>query len=220
LQGTEDAAAPAAKKPVVTASEGGAVTHQVANPGASGDQGTSAAKATPRSTPGNAPGSTASSSMTREAASESGARPAPRVNSAGEDGTAPRPVKPVNGAVPASSSEASASNGSGRPKPVTTPGSNSEAAASHVPAAATTTGASKTRVIVDGPVSRSNASDNAGAGAAASRSTSQAPTTPPKRKGPEIVPDDGSRPPSIERTAKPKPAVQPEQGPASPNGGR
>lgn len=82
------------------------------------------------------------------------------------------------------------------------------------------TAAPKRTVIVDGPMP-------AGRTAAASHSSDQtaAPeTTPAKKKEPEIVPDDGSRPPSTERpvTPKPKPAAQPagDSSTTPPNGGR
>jgi len=76
--------------------------------------------------------------------------------------------------------------------------------------------APKTKVIVDGPITspstRPRIIENpVGEGE---------PAAPAKRKAPQIVPDDGSRPPSaVKPPTRPKPAVQPAET-TPPNGGR
>jgi rod shape-determining protein MreC len=118
------------------------------------------------------------------------------------------------GTSPASTSvhtagNGSSGNGNANPKPVTANAENGAAAEV------------KTKVIVDGPLPSS------------AKKTTQAPTTPGQqtqklpsattvqRKGPELVPDDGSRPPPT-MLLKPKPPAQPQQTAPTqqPQGGR
>ena len=108
---------------------------------------------------------------------------------------------------------------SSRPATGSASGSTSSASAAGSNAAGTLP---KTKVIVDGPIRETRPAD--------SRDTqpeSSPGAAPVKKKGPEIVPDDGSRPPGTEKPAvqKPKPAVQPsgqdsQPAPATPKRGR
>ena len=82
----------------------------------------------------------------------------------------------------------------------------------------------KTTVVVDGPLPTGRTASTSRP-VDASRGVDQgaAASAPVKKKEPELVPDDGSRPPSAEKpvTPKPKPAVQPAgDNPAAPPNGR
>ncbi len=138
-------------------------------------------------------------STARESAATTGVRTAPGTlgirpaTGTATAGVSPRTVNP-NGA------------GTGRPASSASTGASEAGAAGGPP---------KTRVILDGPItSRPSESGRTTAPGAA-------PATP-VRRGPTIVPDDGSRPPSGMKPPKPKPAVQaPQTAPATPpNGGR
>jgi len=151
------------------------------------------------------------------------ARKSAAVSGGSSGAAAPTTRTAGSGTVTGTSATGPTATTATRPKPVSAAdGSTASGASKLAPSSAaglgTTQTPHKTTVIVDGPLP-------AGHSAGASRSVDQsgaAPSAPVKKKSPEIVPDDGSRPPSVEKPApKPKPAAQPA-GDAStpPNGGR
>jgi len=211
LQGTEDIVAPAKKPAVATP------TSPTTGDAAKGDSsvpGTAAKKSVPTTGSTTVP-------ATKTAASTTGTKPATGTvaGSGIAVGTAAnvgKPAKTTNGNSLQSGSAAS-STGSTRPSP----GSSSGTASASMSGSNAAGAQLKTKVIVDGPI-RDAGSGDTRAGA------SQASVAPAKKKAPEIVPDDGSRPPGAEKPVvqKPKPAVQPSEQnsqPAQappPNGGR
>ena len=150
-----------------------------------------------------------------------GETPVPVKKTAPLAGVAGKTVASANGSASAGNGAATASATAARPAKSTygTPADNGDAKGARATAGAegsglgsasssrTSDGATqpKTRVIMDGPVS-----------------------APVKKKAPEIVPDDGSRPPTTEKPAVPKPRSVTQPGernsqpvPATPpNGGR
>jgi rod shape-determining protein MreC len=141
--------------------------------------------------------STTSTSVTRTAPSASGSVRATGVTSAN------------GGSAPASTGFV--------PRPVKPANGSTSLGAATASSAGVTP---KTKVIVDGPIS--NRSSDSSQITAPARSQ----TVAPVKKGPEIVPDDGSRPPSATKPAapKPKPAIQPagenaQPAPATPPNG-
>ena len=195
-QGTEDIVAPAKKAVPVSASAtgttGGTGTG-VEVKKAGGISGTAPAGGTGTRT-------TATSMTGTSGTATSGSRPAGGSaatggSTTGLTGSVPRP-KPAAGTL-----EGGPVNGTSS---VSRPAASASASGSGANANG---GAPKTKVIVDGPMPAARP-------AAASRDLNQdaAPANPPaKKKGPELVPDDGSRPPSVEKPVapKPKPAAQP-----------
>ncbi len=215
LQGTEDIVAPP-KKP--SAASPASATNADATKGDSSEPGITAKKNMP------ATGST-TTPATKTASSTTGIKPATGnvsggTSTVGTSATAVKPAKTTNGTVLQNGSTSSPA-GSSRPSPGSTSGSASASAAGSNAAGTQ----SKTKVIVDGPV-RDTRTGNTRTG---DSRTGAGPTSdaPVKKKGPEIVPDDGSRPPGAEKPAvqKPNPAVHPsgqdsQPAPATPNGGR
>ncbi len=210
LQGTEDIVAtpkkPAAAKPA------SAATTEAINADISGS-GTTSKKSVLVTSAATTPG-------TKTATTTTGPKPAGTLSGGsgalGTSATAAKPTKPTNGSASQSGSPTPA--GSTRPSSGSTSGST--ASASGINATGTSP---KTKVIVDGPVRDARTVDTR----AADTHTGASPSSeaPVKRKGPELVPDDGSRPPGAEKPVvqKPKPAVQPggqNSQPATPNGGK
>ncbi len=202
LQGTEDIVAPVKRTVAATTSSetgtsGGVGGEVKRSAGGSG------------STPGEAGAvRTTAGSTTRPVGSGAvAATGAAGANVAGT--TAGVRPKPVGGTSLTGGTAGSTSS-------VTRPITSGSTSNSGVGASAT---AAKRTVIVDGPIP-------AGRTTSPSRPLDQSatpPSAPEKKKGPEIVPDDGSRPPSPDRpvTPKPKPAAQPSgDNPATPPNGR
>src|SRR5208283_2173697 len=196
LQGTEDIVAPAKKPAVATPTS---PTTGDAAKGDSSEPGTAAKKSVPTTGSTTVP-------ATKTAASTTGTKPATGTvaGSGIAVGTAAnvgKPAKTTNGNSLQSGSAAS-STGSTRPSP----GSSSGTASASMSGSNAAGAQLKTKVIVDGPI-RDAGSGDTRAGA------SQASVAPAKKKAPEIVPDDGSRPPGAEKPVvqKPKPAVQPSE---------
>ena len=214
VQGTEDIVAQPAKRPVTaaaSATETGAATRGTT---ISGDS----AGATVRKP---FPGSTTSSTATnapRVTPSITGARPVTAGGgssagsiASGASASAPKPVRPATGSTAQGSPGASEATGSNRP--VT---SRANTASSSTPGTDAVPSAPKTKVIVDGPITSPSTRPRMVENPVSEGKTA----APAKKNGPEIVPDDGSRPPSGSRPApKPKPPVQPAET-AAPNGGR
>ena len=232
LQGGEDVAQPSPKKPAVAVSEttGSGAETRSSTPGAESAGGTvNAVKKSP-SVPANA--TTAGTGIPRTTNSSSTVpKPVsayPASGGTGATGTAaavPKAVRPATGTGvtgSATAAQANGSSGGAASRPQTPPAQS--AASSSAASPGMTAGTARTKVIVDGPMinptSRPRVVDNP-----VSDGQSAA---PPKKKGPELVPDDGSRPPATMKpvTPKPKPPAQPpgdnaQPAPASPpNGGR
>lgn len=211
LQGTEDIAAPLRKPAAATPAS---TTTVDAAKGDSSEPGTAAKKSVTATGSTIAPG-------TKTALPTTGIKPATGTvsggaSTVGTSATAVKPVKTTNGTVPQSGSLASPADSS---RPVTGSASSSTSSASAAGSNAAGT-LPKTKVIVDGPIRETRPADSRTA-------ASQPGAAPVKKKGPEIVPDDGSRPPGTEKPAvqKPKPAVQPsgqdsQPAPATPKRGR
>ena len=233
LQGTEDVAAPAKRNvSAATSTDTGAATgaggetkKTVTTSGnsISGAARTTAASTTTGSTTrpagtGTVPGSsatglTATTPKPRPATALDGStstsvsRPATGTGAAGTSTAGTTPVTPKP--RPATGTSLTGGTGAGTTSSVTrstatgtTPNSGS----------GTTPTAPKRTVIVDGP-------SPAGRTATTSRpadSTATPSTVPVKKKAPELVPDDGSRPPA----PKPKPAQPSGDNAAAPNGRR
>jgi rod shape-determining protein MreC len=217
LQGTEDVvtSAPQKKPAAVAASTPAALTPNGGGASGSVKKATSATTG-PATTTGAAATTAATTTATRTGPLPS-AMKTPTGNTVANGETASpgvstvKPVRPANnGTLQSGKVIGSGAAGSSRP----------------LSSAAAGNGAGnplKTRIIIDGPMNNAGTNarvsgDQAGNGAA---------SAPAKKKGPEIVPDDGSRPPGSERTGtakpavqKPKPAVQSSQPAAPPNGGR
>jgi len=133
----------------------------------------------------------------------------------------------LSGSRPAGSSASAATNSTGlavpppRPRPATgttLEGSTASSVTSGVnrPAASASGAAGaphKTTIIVDGPMPAGRSTSIPRPYSDQSRNsdqTAEPSTVPVKKKAPELVPDDGSRPPSDRPAApKPKPATQP-----------
>ena len=128
----------------------------------------------------------------------------------------------LSGSRPTSSSASAGANSTGLavspPRPRAATGSTLEGSTvtSVNRPAASASGAvgspHKTTIIVDGPMpaGRSTASPRPYSDQGRNSDQTGEPSTAPVKKAPEIVPDDGSRPPSERPAApKPKPAVQP-----------
>jgi rod shape-determining protein MreC len=200
LQGAEDAVVPVKRTaPPATAATGATPAGTTMGTGAGGDL--KKASAGLASVPAGEAGVAKNTAV-------SGSRPGGSGTTAGGSttgltGSVPKPK-------PAGSTAAEGGSVTGVSRPAGT------ASASGVSANG---GTPKRTVIVDGPMA-------AGRTNAASRDLDQAgaPVSAPVKKKPEIVPDDGSRPPSTARpvTPKPKPAVQPagDNAATPPNGGR
>ena len=244
LQGTEEIVAPV-RKPMplpASVSEGGATTTTTAEmrktsaasvTPLSADTGTARTTAAPGSRPavsGMSPGGSATgenaplprprpSTATPVDGAVAGtaltgfSRPATGSSSTGLTATSPKP-KAAAGASTESGTGAGATSNASRP-------SASASASVSGAGMGPTNGVHKTTVIVDGPLP-------GGRPTAASRSLNSAAapvSTPVKKPAPEIVPDDGSRPPSsMDKPAAPKskPPVQPAGDSATtpPNRGR
>jgi rod shape-determining protein MreC len=213
MQGTEDIVPSAAqKKSVATASETNATGHPV-TPNGNGTGG-EVKKTTTASTTATA--SPATTTATKPASGSTGVKLATgslSSNSSGSAAASPvaataKPVKPATGStLPGGNSTSAEATGSSRP-PSTGFASPS---ASETSVAG---GAPKVHVIVDGPLPGGRVSSDS--------NRTSATVSAPVKKGPEIVPDDGSRPPSPTKPAvpKPKPTAQPAQGATPPNGER
>jgi rod shape-determining protein MreC len=203
LQGSEDVVSQ--KKPVAATASGASATDSGGN-GAAVKKPTTAGYTT-------AAGSTTASGAGSGAAS--GAAVA-------------KPVKAANGTTTTGASSLSSASS----KPLTTSASGSTAGNSAAAAPP------KTKVIVDGPIPGGRTAENraidgtssprtntgtSSTGTTGTGTAGATTTAPAKKKGPELVPDDGSRPPTEKPAApKPKPSVQPSGNsqPAQPNGGR
>lgn len=231
LQGTEDIVAPAKRNASATASsEATAAGIGTEVKKSAGSSSTTAANetGTTRTTPsGTRPAGTGAGAGT-SATGLSGTIPMPKPSAATalDGSTAATVNRPA-----ATSAAGGTATGTPRPRPaggtslpggtagsttsVTRPTTSASTSGSGVGA----TAASKRTVIVDGPMQAGRT--------AASHSSDQTVTpvtAPARKKEPEIVPDDGSRPPSIEKPVapKPKPASQPagDSSATPPNGGR
>jgi rod shape-determining protein MreC len=215
IQGTEDIV-PAAKKPSASLASTGAST------GAAGSTGseTSTVKRTMASTTGSTAETGTAASRTAPSSAyvskpAGGNTLAGGGNATGSVSSIPKPLKPASGSTLQSGTTGNTAGGSSRPSSSLTPGSASASNGTYTSGTSTAGTAPKTRVIVDGPMPN-RSSDG---------SKTTAPVTPtitPTRKAPEIVPDDGSRPPSATKPAvpKPKPAGDNSQPAPPPNGGR
>ena len=198
LQGTEDIVAPPRKPAAVTPAS---ATTAEATKGDGSEPGTAAKKSV------TATGAT-TASVTKTAVTTNGTKGSGTVSGGGStvgtSATATKPGKLTNGTLSQSGSTATPT-GSATPSPRSTSGSTAAG------------GQPKTKVIVDGPVHETHSGD-------ARTGASPSSDVPVKKKGPEIVPDDGSRPPAAAKPAvqKPKPAVQPSEqnSQPTPNGGR
>jgi rod shape-determining protein MreC len=247
VQGTEDIVAPAIQKKAVTASattETGSAAHTgtVSGDSAGGTvkktpaasttstTATSTAKTTPsavgaRPASANAVGGGSATGSAATGSAVPGTKPVRPVSSTATQGSAtgavatgsavpgPKPVKPVNGSATQGSTTASQAGGSSRPLTSAT----TNTASSSAGGGGTIAGPPKTKVVVDGPITGPSTRPRV---VESPESDGQA-TVPAKKKSPEIVPDDGSRPPSAGKPAAPKPkqAVQPAET-TPPNGGR
>ena len=233
-QGTEDAVVPPSQKKPATAvpataesvAEGRSTTTvgdgttvkrtPTASTTASGTVKTvpsssTALSATPKTTTnGSTVTPTAGSSTARTTPSATDTRPG-TANGDGSGTTGsvasfPKPAKPATGSASQANGTASQTGVSSRSlaPPTAASGSSSVAASGAVPTS------SRPKVIVDGPITNQASRPRITANPA-STGQSAAPAQPVQKKGPEIVPDDGSRPPSPTKPAspKPKPAVQP-----------
>jgi len=192
--------------------------------------GTTSARTTPSATSRPVTATTNGAGASSTASFPKSVRPTSGNTLQGENGgttansveTGPKPARPVTGnTLSGSTTTSTAGSGVSRPQSPATSGSASTSGI------ATPGAVQKTRVIVDGPLP-------AGRTAVNNRTTAPANTTTPAnttanpaaKKAPEIVPDDGSRPPTPTRSTppKPKPAAQPagdnSQTATPPNGGR
>jgi rod shape-determining protein MreC len=144
-------------------------------------------------------------------------QPAPSGTDEGENtaGRAPVAVQD-NAARPSRPPVNSPDNLAGRPARSITSQSSTQ---SSFNGAAPTAAAPKTKIVTDGPVSSpAKKTTTPAANATSTQKTASTPTQKPpvaatQHKGPELVPDDGSRPPA---TMKAKP--QPQNTPAQPQG--
>jgi rod shape-determining protein MreC len=233
LQGGEDVAVqPSPKRPATVASEtvgAGAESHSAAGDTASGTP--NAVKRTP-SVSGTTTGTTGTTALKTASPSGTIARPvSPNgigggtgsvgTGATGATATAPKPVRPTVGAGVqggTTTTQVGASQ-AGASRPQTSPGASAAASSPGASTGMISTNP-KPKVIVDGPISSPSTRPRISATPA---NDGQA-GAPAQKKGPEIVPDDGSRPPSITKpaTPKPKPPAQPAgENPATPpNGGR
>lgn len=150
-------------------------------------------------------------------------RPAPAADSAGSgDATAASAASPKPAAVPARTiapTTASASSPAHKPAEPAATGAGFPARAAVAPQARASSSAAagdglkvepKTRVIVDGPIvpAKKKTTEEAPLSAPA-----RTPSATPARKGPVLVPDDGSRPPSAERPRPAPPSSEPASTP-------
>ena len=180
-----------------SATTGGSATGVRTAPGTAGSR---PASGTGSPTTGITTAGTTTTGTTTGSARQSGA------GTATSAGTLPRPANP---------------NGTGVSRPAAV-GSTPSSASTLGSGTGAAGGPPKTRVIVDGPMpSRASTSSTSPSGSrtAAPESAPAAPV----RKGPILVPDDGSRPPSAMKPVapKPKPVQNAQPAPAtSPNGGR
>jgi rod shape-determining protein MreC len=219
VQGTEDIVAPAQRKPVTASSatpENGLTGH---TPAASGvvkktlppSATSSAATGTARTTP-------LAAGTRSPTANAAGGGSATGSVASGSTVSNPRPVRPATGSASPGSATGSPTNGSSRPVTSATAKTAYSSAYSSSAGGAGGTGAvastPKTKVIVDGPITTPSARPRV---VENSPSEGEA-TAPAKKKNPEIVPDDGSRPPSAARPAVPRP--KPAEPTTPPNGGR
>ena len=219
LQGTEDIVVPPKKPAAAVAVDagtaGGATSPNSGNAGTArrtatesaggsatggGATGVRTASGTPGSRPATGTGTPTTATATAGTGAVGTARPS-GTGTAGYAGVSPKPTNPSGAGVsrPAASSSASTS-GAGT-------GSAS--------------GPPKTRVIVDGPLPSRASTPSASPSSGRTAAPESAPAAP-VRRGPVLVPDDGSRPPSESKpvTPKPKPSA-PQTAPATPpNGGR
>ncbi|HZD50330.1 MAG TPA: rod shape-determining protein MreC [Silvibacterium sp.] len=193
LQGTEDIVMPVKRTVTTTASAGS--TAGATEPSTSSREDTTGVVRRAVT------GSTAATSMARTTGASSTA--ASGINSARSASTA--------GGTPTGSVVSVP-----RPKPAA--GIAASAGVNSVSGTSASSSAPKTKVIVDGPLPGGRSAEASRAAA----HTAEPESATVKKKVPEIVPDDGSRPPSTERpvTAKPKPVVQPTENATPPNGGR
>jgi rod shape-determining protein MreC len=239
LQGGEDVVVqPSPKRPATLASEtagAGAEGHSAA----AGDT-ASAAKRTPPVSGGTTSGATANGATALKTVNPSGSTARPvspngigvgtmsgGAGATGTTATVPKPVKPTTGAaVPSGTTTSQAGTsqaGASRPLTSSTPSAGGSSSAAST---GTTSSVPKTKVIMDGPISSPSTRPRI---TAIPANDGQA-GAPAQKKGPEIVPDDGSRPPSITKpvSPKPKPPAQPAgdgsqpatPSTAHPNGGR
>ena len=220
VQGTEDIIAPAPKKPVTASSataENGLSGHTAA---VSGDSASGVAK---RTLPASAMSSTATGTA-RTTPLATGPRPATANAAGGGSATgsvassstlaSPRPVRSATGSMSPASATGSPTGGPSRPVTSATAKTAYSSSAGGAGGTGTVASTPKTKVIVDGPISSPSARPRAVENPA---SEGQA-AVPAKKKNPEIVPDDGSRPPSAARPAVPRP--KPAEPTTPPNGGR
>jgi rod shape-determining protein MreC len=219
-QGTEDIVAPATQKKAVTAASATAEAGTAGRTATvSGDSASGAAKKTlPASTT-----PTTATSTAKTTPSAIGARPASANSVGGGSATGSaasgsavsgtKPVRPLNSTATQGSATANQAAGSSRPLN----SAATDTASSSASGAGTIASPPKTKVIVDGPITSPSTRPRV---VESPVSDGQA-NVPVKKKSPEIVPDDGSRPPSTSKPAapKPKPAVQPAET-TPPSGGR